>query len=107
VLRPWGSLYYLASVDEIHHLVRSGVAKAFGPRRRLDGCVLFAGPTRPHAGTRYVHNHEVSESWTDPSGVVHMRNQFDANVRGCYTLKRLSGIDQDLFKGVQISCTVG
>jgi hypothetical protein len=49
--------------------------------------VLREGPSRPHAGTRYIHCHEVSETWTDPDGVVHPRHPLEPNVRGVYTFR--------------------
>jgi hypothetical protein len=104
VLRPWGGLCYLAPVHEVRQLIRAGLAKAFGPGRRLDGAILFAGPSRWQAGTRYVHDREVSDTWTDGDGIVHTRDSLDGNVRGAYTLKRLSHLDRALFREVETSC---
>jgi len=97
-------LYYLASVEEVRHLIKSGVAMAIGPKKRLDGCILYTGPVRPHAGTKYTHCHEVSETWTGSDGIEHQRHPLDANVRGVYTLKRLSNLDRSLFRAVERSC---
>ena len=104
VLRPWGGLCYLAPVHEVRQLIRAGLARAFGPGRRLDGCILYAGPQRWKAGTGYVHDHEVSDTWTDADGVKHQRDPLDGNVRGVYALKRLSHLDRALFREVEASC---
>lgn len=107
VLRPWGSFYYLATVAEVREMIRSGKARPYGPKKQLLGCILHAGPDRPHAGTKYTHNREVSDSWVDRDGIVHHRHPLDGNVRGVHTLKRLSGYDRELFRSVERSCLVG
>lgn len=106
VYRPFGGVAYFATDREVRELIRSGCAVAFnGPKKqRLYGCILMEGPSRPHAGTRYVHCRDVSEAWTDRDGVVRRRHPLDANVRGVYTLKRISNLDRDLFRQVQTDC---
>ena len=104
VYRPWGGFYYSAPAQVVREMIRNGVARGVGPKNRLDGCVLYDGPVRWAAGTTYVHNREVADTWTDPDGVVHRRNAMDANVRGVYTLKRLSHLDPEDFRKVERSC---
>ena len=106
VYRPFGGVAYYAKEREVRELIRSGCAFAFsGPKKkRLYGCVLLEGPSRPHAGTRYVHCREVSETWTDRDGIVKKRHPLDANPRGVYTLKRISHLDRPLFMQVQTDC---
>jgi hypothetical protein len=104
VLRPGGGLAYLASPADVRELGRAGLAKVYGKGRRLDGCVLFEGPSQAHAGTRYVHAHEVSETWTDPEGVLHFRPHLEPNVRGVYAFKSITGLEPAMFRQVQIDC---
>jgi len=105
VLRPRGGYYYSATVSAIRQLIRAGLARPFSrDKRRLDGCILNDGPERPHAGTKYVFSHAVSEKWTDRDGTEHRRNEFDANVRGVYAFKRISHLDRACFRQVQTSC---
>jgi len=109
VYRPFGGVAYWAPAAEIRQMIRSGCAVAISKRRnkqRLYGARLMEGPTRPHAGTRYVHCREVSETWTDPDGVVHGRPKLEPNVRGVYTLKLISHLDRCLFTEVQASCLI-
>jgi len=39
-----------------------------------------------------VHDDEVSDTGPDADGIVHQWNPLDGNVRGVYTLERLSGL---------------
>jgi hypothetical protein len=104
VYRPSGGRAYLASPDEIRQLVRGGMARAVCSRRRLTGAVLFEGPSRSHAGTRYVHQHHVAETWTDRDGKVHSRHPLEPNVRGVYTFRRITDVDRALYMTVQTEC---
>jgi len=107
VYRPFGGVAYYAPAAEVRGLIRSGCAEAITKRQnkqRLYGARLIEGPSRPHAGTRYVHCREISESWVDRFGVVHIRPRLDQNIRGVYTLKRLSHLDRALFRQVQTDC---
>jgi len=39
-----------------------------------------------------VHDDEVSDTGPDAGGIVHQWDPLDGNVRGVYTLERLSGL---------------
>jgi hypothetical protein len=107
VYRPFGGVAYYAPAGEIRAMIRSGCAEPVTHRhnkQRLYGARLMEGPSRPHAGTRYVHCREVSESWTDRDGVVHIRPALEQNARGVYCLKRISHLDRRLFVQVQTDC---
>jgi hypothetical protein len=104
VLRPGGGLCYLATPHEIHELVRAGLARSYGKGQRLDGAVLFTGPSRAHAGTRYVHSSEISETWIDEHGIEHRRPRLEPNVRGVFAFKSISHLDRARFYQVQLDC---
>lgn len=107
VYTPFGGVAYSATVAEIRRMIRAGCAEAITYRKnkqRLYGARLLEGPSRPHAGTRYVHCREVSETWTDRDGIVHVRPRLEPNCRGVYTLKPISHLDRALFMRVQTDC---
>ena len=109
VYLPFGGVAYWAAAPEIRQMIRAGCAEAITHRRnkqRLYGARLMEGPSRPHAGTRYVHCREVSETWIDRDGVARFRPRLEPNVRGVYTLKPLSHLDRGLFMAVQTDCLV-
>lgn len=87
VLRPHGGLAYLAGVDTVHDLIRTGLAKPFGPRRRLDGCILLAPARHLTSGTKYTYSAETEN-----------------NTRGVYTLVPITHLDRELFMRVQTDC---
>jgi hypothetical protein len=104
VFRPSGEFCYTAPVSVVKEMIRNGQARGNGSRNALLSCTLYEGPVRWSAGTTYVHNRDVAETWTDMDGVVHQRHWMDGNVRGAYTLKRLSHLDRDIFREVERSC---
>jgi hypothetical protein len=79
---------YIATEAEITQLRRAGVLSTFGSKKALKGAVLFCGPVRPCAGTKYSHQAETKEN---PARV--------------WTFTQIHSRDRDLFAAVTASCT--
>jgi hypothetical protein len=106
VFYPAGQLAYFANADEVRLQKRSGVLETYGTKQKIHRAVLMAGPARPVAGTKYVHNHYVSEYFTDDEGRVHDRDPMDPNPPGVYTLRRIDSRDRSLFMTAVTDCLI-
>ncbi len=54
--------------------------------------------------TRYSHDHEVSDTYTDEHGVEHERDPMDPNPANVWTLKRLPNFTEIVFLAVARDC---
>lgn len=107
VFYPFGRHAYDATIGEIQQQKRCGVLQTYGTKTKIRGGILIEGPARPVAGTKYVHNHYVSEFFTDDEGHSHERNPMDPNPPGVYTLRRIDSRDRSLFMTAITDCLVG
>jgi hypothetical protein len=88
---PDGRLAYIATVSEVRHLVRAGLAASFGRGRYLEGCTLFSGPGKPTSGSKWSHNHETQ---TNPDRVWTLKpsREQDATVHVFARMRLLGNV---------------